>query len=145
MSTVIILDPDPEETELVSASGWSAYPNFSRAEFACKHTGACHMRRDFMAVLQRIRNDFGPLRITSGYRHPSHPVEARKGHTTGEHTQGAACDVAVSGADALRLIQIATVRGITRIGVQQKGPQNTRFIHLGLGGRGLASPAIWSY
>lgn len=143
MSTPIILDPDPEETALVR--DWSAYPNFSRAEFACKHTGACHMRRDLMAALQRIRNDFGPMRITSGYRHPTHPVEARKGHTTGEHTQGAACDVAVSGADALQLIQIATARGITRIGVQQKGPQNTRFIHLGMGGQGLASPAIWSY
>lgn len=136
-------DPTPAQTALVR--DWSAYPNFSRAEFACKHTGACHMRCDFMAALQRIRNDFGPMRITSGYRHPTHPVEARKGHTTGEHTQGAACDVAVSGADALRLIQIATARGITRIGVQQKGPQNTRFIHLGMGGQGLASPAIWSY
>lgn len=143
MSTVIILDPDPDETQFVR--DWSVYPNFSRSEFACKHTGACHMRRDFMAALQRIRNDFGPMRITSGYRHPTHPVEARKGHTTGEHTQGAACDVAVSGADALRLIQVALARGITRIGVQQKGAANTRFIHLGMGGRGLASPAIWSY
>lgn len=139
----IQLDPTPAQIELVR--DWSVYPNFSRAEFACKHTGACHMRRDFMAALQRIRADFGTMRITSGYRHPTHPVEARKGHTTGEHTQGAACDVAVSGADALRLIQIATARGITRIGVQQKGPQNTRFIHLGMGGQGLASPAIWSY
>lgn len=139
----IQLDPTPAQIELVR--DWSAYPNFSRAEFACKHTGACHMRRDFMAALQRIRKDFGPMRITSGYRHPTHPVEARKGHTTGEHTQGAACDVAVSGADALRLIQIATTRGITRVGVQQKGPQNTRFIHLGMGGQGLASPALWSY
>jgi uncharacterized protein YcbK (DUF882 family) len=143
MSTVINLDPDPEEVELVR--DWSAYPDFSRAKFACKHTGACHMRKDFLAALQRIRAEFGPMRITSGYRHPSHPVEARKGTTTGEHTQGAACDVAATGADALRLIQIALKHGISRIGVQQKGPSHTRFIHLGMGGRGLASPAMWSY
>jgi uncharacterized protein YcbK (DUF882 family) len=143
MSTVIILDPDPKSASLVT--DWSAYPNFSRAEFACKHTGACHMRKDFLAAVQRIREQFGPMRITSGYRHPTHPREARKGHTTGEHTQGAACDVAVTGADALRLIFIARSHGITRFGVQQKGPSHTRFIHLGMGGNGLASPALWSY
>lgn len=123
---------------------WSRYPNFSESEFRCRHTGHCRMQAEFMDRLQAIRTAYGrPIRITSGYRHPTHPVEARKGHATGEHTQGACCDVAVSGPDALRLVQIALAHGITRIGVQQKGAG--RFIHLGIGGPGLAAPTIWSY
>lgn len=136
------INPLPHETHLVT--DWSAYPNFSRIEFACRHTGGCRMRRDFMDVLQAIRAEFGrPLRITSGYRHPTHPVEARKGHTTGEHTQGACADIGIEGADAVRLLAIALRLGITRVGAQQRG--SGRFLHLGIGGPGLASPAIWSY
>jgi hypothetical protein len=48
------------------------------------------------------------MRITSGYRHPSHPIEAKKG-TPGEHTHRPLCvDVGVEGKDAFRLIQVAT-------------------------------------
>lgn len=122
---------------------WSRWPNFSEAELACKHTGLCEMDPEFMDVLQAIRDEFGPMRVTSGYRHPTHPVEARKGHATGEHTTGRCADIAVQGADALRLIKLALKHGVTRIGVQQKGAG--RFIHLGLGAPGLANPTIWSY
>lgn len=122
---------------------WSRYPNFSRAEFACSHTGRCEMRPEFLAVLQAIRSEYGqPLRISSGYRDRTHPIEARKA-VPGEHTMGLCADVAIQGADALRLIEIALRHGIKRIGVQQKGAG--RFIHLGLGGPGLPSEAIWSY
>lgn len=121
---------------------WSRYPNFSERELACKHTGKCQMDPAFMDVLQAIRTEFGPMRITSGYRHQSHPIEAKKG-TPGEHTIGRCADIAVEGKDAFRLIQIAIKHGITRIGVQQKGAG--RFIHLGLGGPGFPSPAVWSY
>lgn len=123
---------------------WGKYPNFSEAEFRCRHTGQCAMQVEFMDRLQAIRTEYGrPLRITSGYRHPTHPVEARKGHATGEHTLGMCADIAVQGADAVELLRIALAHGITRIGVQQKG--SGRFLHLGIGGQGLPAPAIWSY
>lgn len=122
---------------------WSKYPNFSEAEFRCKHTGLCVMQTEFMDKLQAIRTEYGkPMIISSGYRHPTHPVEAGK-KTPGEHTMGTCCDVAVSGADAVRLLRIALNHGITRVGVQQKG--SGRFLHLGIGGGGLPNPAIWSY
>lgn len=122
---------------------WSRYPNFSRAEFACSHTGKCEMRAEFMDVLQAIRTEYGkPMTISSGYRDRTHPAE-RKKVATGEHPQGLCADVAVQGADALRLIEIALRHGIMRIGVQQKGAG--RFVHLGLGGPGLPTPALWSY
>lgn len=120
---------------------WSAYPNFSEAEFRCKHTGRCVMAPSFMARLQHLRAVYAkPMVITSGYRDPTHPVEAGK-RAPGEHTTGHAADIAVQGPDALRLIQLAASLGFTRVGVQQKG--SGRFIHLG-DNPGFP-PGIWSY
>lgn len=129
----------------MKVTDWSKYPNFSKSEFDCRHTGLNEMQVEFMDVLQAIRTEYGkPMRITSGYRHPTHPVEARKGHTAGEHTMGLCCDVGVSGKDAVKLLEIALRHGITRIGVQQKG--SVRFLHLGIAKDGvLPSPMIWSY
>ena len=124
---------------------WSKYPNFTEAEFNCRNTGKNEMRPEFMEKLQALRTEYGkPMTITSGYRHPSHPVE-RSTTASGEHTTGMACDVAVQGADAYRIIQLAIKHGFTRIGVQQKG--SGRFIHLGLSGVGsrFPSPTVWSY
>lgn len=123
---------------------WDAYaPFFTEAEFRCKHTGKCLMQKEFMDVLYQIRRAYGkPMKISSGYRHKTHPVEAKKGWTTGEHTTGMCCDVQVRGADAVRLMQIALNQGVGRIGVQQKGAG--RFLHLGISKR-LANPAMWSY
>lgn len=128
------------ETDVVD---WSKYPNFSKDELKCKHTGLCYMHAGFMAALQAIRADYGkPMVITSGYRHSSHPLEVTKPRQ-GEHALGRAVDVAVHGEDAVLLLKIALAHGIKRIGVAQKG--QARFLHLGLGGPGLPSPMIWSY
>lgn len=122
---------------------WSDYPNFKASEFACKHTGKNLMTKEFMDRLQKMRTAYGkPMRITSGYRDRTHPIEAKKA-TAGAHTTGMACDVAVQGADALRLIQLALMYGFTGIGVQQKG--GGRFIHLDCCTDGFPRPTIWSY
>jgi len=123
---------------------WNDYKNFNKSEFDCKHTGENRMRPEFMERLQQIRNAYGkPIVVSSGYRHPSHPVEARK-KTAGEHTYGVACDIVISGQDALDLIVIAYGHGIRRIGIQQKG--SGRFLHFGMGDQALNFPAtIWSY
>lgn len=120
---------------------WSRYPNFSPAEFACKHTGKCQMQAEFLERLQALRTEFGrSMRITSGYRHPTHPVEARKLHSNGEHTKGACADIACdNGADRYRLVQLALKHGFTRIGVAKT------FLHLGIGGAGLPQNVIWDY
>lgn len=123
---------------------WKKYaPFFTEEEFRCRHTGKCEMDPRFMDRLLALRIGYGaPMPISSGYRDRTHPVEAGKA-TTGAHVLGVAVDVAVVGADALRLIEIALAHGIKRIGVQQKG--SGRFIHLDIGGPGLVTPAIWSY
>jgi zinc D-Ala-D-Ala carboxypeptidase len=124
---------------------WSKYPNFTEAEFRCKHTGKCHMQPEFMARLQMLRNMYGkPMRITSGFRDRTHPAERDKQHA-GTHTMGIAADVAVTGGDAYHLVKLALDAGFTGIGVNQKG--NARFIHLDTGTafQGLPRPTIWSY
>jgi uncharacterized protein YcbK (DUF882 family) len=120
---------------------WVDYPYFTKAEFDCKHTGKNEMQPEFMAKLQLLREKYGrPMIVTSGYRHWTHPVEARKGHTTGEHTRGTCADIAcTSGAERYKIIQLALQLGFPRIGIAKT------FIHLGIGGAGLPSPTIWDY
>jgi zinc D-Ala-D-Ala carboxypeptidase len=128
-------------TANLSPARWDEYPNFTALEFNCRHTGKNEMKHEFMAKLQAIRVEYGkPLQITSGFRHWTHPVEARKGHTTGEHTRGTCADIAcTSGADRFRLVQLALKHGIGRIGVAKN------FLHLGIGGPGLPHNVIWDY
>ena len=123
---------------------WSRWPNFAESEFTCSHTGGCRMQAGFMDRLQRLRTMYGkPMRVTSGYRDPSHPIEIKKSRP-GAHSSGRAVDIAVRGEDALRLIQLAIQCGFTGIGVQQKG--EGRFIHLDdLSGPDWPRPTIWSY
>ncbi len=122
---------------------WDRYPNFGREEFACSHTGECDMDAEFMDALQELRIAFNkPITITSGYRCPSHPIEARKAKP-GSHASGCAADIAVSRGDAVQLLRLALLDGrFTGFGVQQKS--GGRFIHLDT----LTTtnrPMIWSY
>lgn len=108
---------------------WSAYePQFSKHEFDCRHTGENRMQKQFMDTLHAIRLEYGKAMIvTSGYRHPTHPVEARKVGSGGEHTEGMCADIAcTSSRDRFELIRIAIKHGIHRIGI------HPRFIHLGM-------------
>lgn len=98
----------------------------------------------FRELLDDIRVACGfPLPITSGYRCPHHPIELAKDEP-GAHASGQAVDIQVSGERALRLIEVALAHGITRVGINQKGPHTHRFIHLDIC-PDLPSPAIWTY
>lgn len=124
---------------------WSDYPNFSKAEFDCKATGKNEMRPEFLFKLQVLRDMLGfPLVVTSGYRDPSHPVEARKS-TPGQHTLGIACDIqAQDGAAAYKIVEAAYRLGFTGIGVAQDSNRyrHSRFIHLDIR---ESTPVMWSY
>lgn len=133
--------------DIVKDDEWGLYPNFTRAEFACHHTGLCLMTHKFMDLLQRIRIQYDkPMVISSGYRDVSHPCERDK-REPGEHTMGLACDILVYGGDAMRLVHDACMFGIQRIGVNQHGDVCKRFIHLGIGDK--VDPrfpvSMWSY
>jgi len=126
-------------------ANWTAYPNFSKEEFDCKHTGKNEMQHSFMDKLQALRTAYGkPMKITSGYRDASHPIEARKAKP-GAHATGMAADIAVSHTDAHEVLRIAFELGFTGIGVQQKG--GGRFIHLDTieNNPDQPRPHVWSY
>lgn len=120
---------------------WSKYPNFSAREFNCKHTGRNRMEPNFMARLQALRAEYGkPMVVTSGYRDPSHPVEARKARP-GTHALGRAVDIACNGADAYQLMRLAMKHGFTGIGVAKT------FVHLDdcQPADGFSRPFVWVY
>lgn len=122
---------------------WGKYPNFKAAEFKCSHCGADGVKEELIAKLQAMRTEYGkPMRITSGYRCPQHPIEAKKS-STGAHALGLAVDVGVEGAEAYAILSLGFKHGFTGIGVQQKG--SGRFIHLDIRNGELPTPALWSY
>jgi zinc D-Ala-D-Ala carboxypeptidase len=118
---------------------------FKESEFVCSHTGEVKMDQSFLDLLNALRETYGkPLRITSGYRHPTHPIEAKK-KNPGAHTTGKAVDIAVNRGDAYNFLLIALNAGCTGIGVAQKG--NGRFIHIDTltASSTHPRPTIWSY
>lgn len=129
---------------IATPDNW-VWHSFRPHELACQHTGEHGMTTAFMNWLQALRDDFGhPMVITSGYRHPTHPIEARKS-SPGTHSLGCAVDVACSGALALYLVEKALAHNVRGLGIQQKG--GGRFIHLDLAPdiQGRPRPHIWSY
>ena len=121
---------------------WADYPNFSEVEFKCSHCGKVNMQPEFLKKLQMLRTAFAkPMRITSGYRCPDHPIEAKKA-SSGAHTTGCAADVAVQGRDAHDLLRLAFHFRFPGIGVQQKG--SGRFIHIDTLTES-PRPNVWSY
>lgn len=125
----------------MSAARWELYPNFSKEEFDCKHTGENNMQHEFMQKLQNIRKVYGKsMKVTSGFRSTKHPIEAKKTHSNGEHTQGTCADIYCdNGSDRFKLITLAIANGVTRIGIAKN------FLHLGIGGKGLPNNVIWEY
>lgn len=113
----------------------------------CRYSGISKMDAGFMDSLTKLRELYDkPMIITSAYRDPSlHPIESMK-EKRGAHTYGRAVDIAVQGADALKLLQIvmSTDLGFTRVGIAQKGAG--RFIHLDNMTEAEGFPrTIWSY
>jgi zinc D-Ala-D-Ala carboxypeptidase len=124
---------------------WNDYPNFSKSEFDCKHTGKNEMKPEFMSKLQELRTRYGkPMRISSGFRDRTHPIEANK-IIAGAHTTGLAADIAVDRGNAYQVLKIALELGFTGIGINQKG--SGRFIHLDTieNNSSQPRPTIWSY
>lgn len=124
---------------------WRKYPNFTEAEFRCKHSGKTEMNAAFMDKLQRLRSAYAkPIRVTSGFRDKTHPAE-RKKTTTGAHQTGRAVDIAVQGHEVYELVRMAMAFGFTGIGLKQHGAQ--RFLHLDDLPHSAKQPRpwIWTY
>jgi zinc D-Ala-D-Ala carboxypeptidase len=126
----------------MSAHDWKLTPSFKPAEMACK-CGRCDglhdMNADFMLALQAIRDQVGPLRVTSGYRCRQHPNEVQK-IQPGSHAQGRAADIhCVDSLTRFTLVRLGIELGMTGIGIART------FIHLDNGHANAPRPAIWEY
>ena len=126
-----------------TAENWpkDRWPNFSFKEIACQHCQECDINEDFMDDLQTMREFVGPMKITSGYRCPSHPIEAAK-PAPGSHSKGLAVDVSCRGQGAFNVVRAGLEQGMLGIGVSQQG--DSRFIHLDQLSASYR-PSIWSY
>ncbi len=95
-----------------------------------------------LEMLDTLRENYGyPIKLTSTYRSPEHPIEARKSKP-GEHAYGAAVDIACVGGEAtFKLVKAAIETGFTRIGISRKN----NFVHVGIGYPGAPETTIWTY
>ena len=93
--------------------------------------------KEFLVKLEETLGQ--ELVITSGYRSPDHPIEAKK-RNPGEHTEGLAVDIAaVGGTPVYNLVKAAIELGCKRIGISRK----SNFVHVGLSPNRVTS--IWTY
>lgn len=95
-----------------------------------------------LGMLDALRKEYGyPIKLTSHYRSPDHPIEAKK-DKPGEHTYGAAVDIACVGGEATyKLVAAAIKIGFKRIGISRKN----NFVHVGIGYPGAPETTIWTY
>ncbi|MEO5379028.1 MAG: D-Ala-D-Ala carboxypeptidase family metallohydrolase [Magnetococcus sp. DMHC-6] len=125
------------------------WPHFSKEELSCHcQCGRMEMDSDFMARLEELRVAYGkPMKLSSAYRCPTHNAKTSSTGTMGPHTTGKAVDIAVSGAEAYKLLVLALQHGFNGIGISQKGSHSTRFIHIDTlpNDPKHSRPALWSY
>jgi uncharacterized protein YcbK (DUF882 family) len=102
---------------------------------------------DLMNRLQELRERLGrPLPVSSGYRSPGYNAAISRTGFDGPHTTGMAVDVSVYGETAFNLIEASLALGFTGLGIRQKGPHASRFIHLDcLSCQRAPRPRVWSY
>lgn len=115
----------------------TTFKYFKLSDFDCQETGENAMDLEFISRLDDLREACGfPFIITSGYRSPTHSLEAKKS-APGQHAQGIAADIAVTGgAQRWAIVTKAIEQGFTGIGVAKS------FIHVD---RRTHSPMLWTY
>lgn len=130
--------------------------HFKPHEFSCRcGSPLCEvliLDMDFISYLDDFRQSMAmPFRITSGYRCPMHPIEAKKTHP-GPHQTGKAADIAVLGLEAYKFLfglGMHNAHGdpFVGIGLNQKGDHDERFIHLDMCDSMpyRPRPHVWTY
>lgn len=113
----------------------------------CEGSNRVLMDSAFMRKLVELRTEMGfPFPVTSAYRCPSHNNNVSRSGFTGAHTTGKAIDINVTREQAHALLKGALEAGFTGIGVNQKGANNNRFIHLDTLSEGShPRPTVWTY
>ena len=120
---------------------------FTEDELRCKGTDECNMDEEFMERLVALRYAYDkPMVISSGYRDASYN-QVIGGAKNSPHLYGKAVDVLVSGKNAYELMALAMEQGFSGIGISQRGPHESRFIHIDTMEDSDTHPRpwVWSY
>lgn len=104
------------------------WPNFPPQEVACRGTGELVVSETSLDMLQKLRDEVGPLVVTSAYRSEKHN-KAVDGAKNSYHRTGQAFDIALGNHNPYELEAIAKTIGFTGIG---RYPDRG-FIHLDTG------------
>lgn len=106
--------------------------NFNSTEFDCHGRGCCSktlINETLVKHLQKIRDHFGkPIRITSGYRCPTHNKNIGSG-TGSQHAKGNAADIVVEGIVPREVAKYAESIGVKGIGLYETSADG-HFVHI---------------
>lgn len=143
---------------------------FAKHEQSCRHCQTGKLQPSTLLRMNRlrmIRNK--PTALSSAFRCSVHNQAVSSTGPDGPHTTGQAADVRCAGADAREVLYAAVLvsaveaglltteqaqgwlpamlrHGFTGIGVAQKGPHGSRFIHLDdLADADTAGPRPWAW
>ncbi|EHK57736.1 PLxRFG domain-containing protein [Allomesorhizobium alhagi] len=91
-----------------------------------RHAGQDKLEPGFQSILADASAAMGrDFTITSGYRSPDHPVEARKKSGPGEHSRHHASDISMKGMNEEQRAQLVAelhARGVKRFGIYKNSP-----------------------
>ena len=100
-------------------------PNFSRAEMSCRcGCGLDHMDEKFMKMLQQLRNELGPLPVTSGVRCERHNHESG-GYPKSAHLQSKGADIRIFRPRALKQVEEFRKIVFSGFGISEKGDKSS--------------------
>ena len=128
---------------------------FTWEELRCRHTRLYPELTpdvaEFLGHLDLIRGNLGrPMKITSGFRHLTHPIEAKK-NSPGTHALGLAVDVRTGSAAQTFALLDAIFRVLAQDHIPRDqfgvGIAGNRFVHIDQGGPEARAPrpALWTY
>ena len=119
--------------------------HFDTSEFACScgcgyGTRSGDVSLDLLDLLERMREEYGPIHINSGNRCATYNASVG-GVSNSAHTIGQAADLRVNGGkDRRKMLDLAVLCWASGIGVARS------FIHVDVAEDGiLPRPGAWSY
>lgn len=112
--------------------------NFSRSEFLCR-CGAEGIDLTLVEVLQKVRDEVGPMRINSAFRCPPCNNEVG-GSESSSHLVGKAVDLHCDNSlKRYKLISNLIAQGVCRLGIRAD------FIHCDIDIKNKSPNVVWVY
>ena len=92
-------------TYISEPGNWDpSWVNFKPEEFQCSHCQELKIHSSIVDLIQKARNELGPLSITSAYRCSEHNNNVSSTGPNGPHTTGKALDITVKDKKILEKI-----------------------------------------